>query len=346
VKVLGWKRQEPKSVMIWLRYSLLISLRFVNDGDKALVVADETMVSVAERNMKGIVPLYYEMAKAEAEEINYKNIYRSLTLAYKANIGIISNDITKIWNSDNVSLKAISWLTLFNNFVIDYAKTLFLPNYPDHVKQIIHKYTKSKLPHFFIYAKDKDEKQVEEVNDSVVNRLEYIIPNKPIRFKAIAGEFNYNMLMSRENVNLNKDIINKYLKFHRTKKWKMKLQENIKTEHELYIYRQFRDEMLESGHEAEYITDVLVKYLYNQKNSKNKETLWKTFGDVLLANLRENLKNTKQCESCGTRIEIVNNQSKYCDKCFIKHRKEYKKEKQREYRLKKRGQLNSDLKLI
>jgi hypothetical protein len=300
-------------------------LQFDNDGDKSLVVADETFVKIAERNMKGIVPLYYEMAKAGAEEINYKNIYRSLTLAYKANIGIISNDITKIWNSENVSLNAIKWLTMYTNFVIDYAKTLFVPQFPEHVKKEIHTYTKSKLPHFFIYAKDKEKKQVEGLNESVVNKLEKMIPNKPIQFKRIAGNLDYKMLMNECDIKINKKIIKKYEELDRSKKWMMKLQENTKTEHELYIYKRIRDEILELGYGLEYAVNVLVEYLYNVKKSKYKETLWKSFGDVLLSNIRENLKGTKQCESCGERIKTVNNKVKYCPLCAKKAKNEQNK---------------------
>ncbi|MBL4951002.1 hypothetical protein JK635_01950 [Neobacillus sp. YIM B02564] len=69
--------------------------------------------------MKGIVPLYYEMAKAPAEQVNSEDIYHSLISAYKANIGEISNNITKIWNSNNVNLDVIKWLCMENNFTID-----------------------------------------------------------------------------------------------------------------------------------------------------------------------------------------------------------------------------------
>lgn len=89
------------------------------DGDKALVIQDETLIKVAKREMKNIVPLYYEMAKADAQPINEDNMYNALTSAYKANIGIISNDITKIWNSPNPDIRAVKWLTMYNNFVID-----------------------------------------------------------------------------------------------------------------------------------------------------------------------------------------------------------------------------------
>jgi hypothetical protein len=211
---------------------------------------------------------------------------------------------------------------MYTNFVIDYAKTLYVPEFPDFAKKEIHKYTKNKLPHFFIYAKDKEKKQVEGINDSVVNRLEKIIPNKPIQFKRIAGDLKYEMLMNRGNVNLNKDIIKKYNELHKNKKWKFNLQENVKSDYELYVYKQIRNEMLTINPDPVYIVDVLVKYLYGEKVSKNKETLWKTFGDILLINLKENLKNTKQCQCCGKRIDIINSRTTYCSECWKERQRE------------------------
>jgi hypothetical protein len=312
-------------------------LQFDVDGDKSLVIQDDVFVNIAERNMNGIVPLYYEMAKAGAEEINSKDIYKSLILAYKANIGECSNNITKIWNSEKVNLDVIKWLTMENNFIIDYAKTLYMPKRPDHVDEIISKYIKAKVPHFFIYAKDKD--RVEELNNSTVNQLDGIVPKKPIQFKKIVGELNYEMLMSRTNVKLNNKIISRYNELHKKKRWKFNSNENMTAYKELYLYKQIREEILNINSDINYVVNVLVKYLYEKKNSKNKETLWKAFGDVLLNNLKESLKNTKQCEGCGKRITVVNNQSKYCDKCFIAHRKEYKKQKAKLYRDNKRRQL-------
>ena len=75
-------------------------LQFDVDGDKSLVVADPNFVTIAERNMNGIVPLYYNMRKAEPMELNNKNIYFGLNAAFTGgNIGIYSNNISKIWNA-------------------------------------------------------------------------------------------------------------------------------------------------------------------------------------------------------------------------------------------------------
>jgi hypothetical protein len=313
-------------------------LQFDNDGDKALCVQDETFVTVAERNMQGIVPLYYEMAKAPAEQVNSEDIYKSLIMAYKANIGEISNNITKIWNSHDINLDVIKWLCMENNFTIDFAKTLYMPSRPKEVNEIISKYIKARVPQFFIYAKDKEKDKVEPLNDSTVNKLNKIVPRKPIQFKRIVGNLDYKMLMNRDNVNLNNKIIKKYNELNKNKRWNFNSEETLKTEKELYLYKQIRAELLNINSDASYVVDVLVRYLYDEKRSKNKETLWKTFGDVLLNNLKENLNNTKQCECCGKRIEIINSQSKYCNECAIKIKKIKTRERVRKHR--KRNALN------
>ena len=91
------------------------------DGDKALVVEDVGVVEAAKRNTKDIVPLYYEMAKAGAKPLTPENIYSSMIAAFVGgNIGAISNQITKIWNSGTVdNLDAVKLLCLENNFTID-----------------------------------------------------------------------------------------------------------------------------------------------------------------------------------------------------------------------------------
>lgn len=105
-------------------------LQFDVDGDKSLVVADKDFVRIAERNMNGIVPLYYNMRKAEPTELNNKNIYAGLNAAFTGgNIGIYSNNISKIWNDDvfvtgneeekQEAIECVKRLCCQNNFVID-----------------------------------------------------------------------------------------------------------------------------------------------------------------------------------------------------------------------------------
>lgn len=303
-------------------------LQFDNDGDKGLVCREKTLVNVAERNMRGIVPLYYDMKKAPSVQVNKDEIYNGLKLAYTGgNIGIYSNDISKIWNSDNVDLDVIKLLCCENNFVIDYAKTLYKPERPKKINKLIRNYTKAKVPHFFIYAKDKDEDRVEVTNNSVVNRLESIIPNKMLKFKAKnLGKFDYRKLYSNYNFTYGKDsqkIIDKYIELDRSKFMMSNDDEIVKSEHELYMYTKIRNEILEVNDDIEYVVNVLVKYLYETKPTNKKLTLWSSFGDVLVNNLNNSIEErigdeVVLCEKCGERVDKTNNKTTFCKECARK----------------------------
>ncbi len=99
-------------------------LQFDVDGDKLLVVSDKLLCRIAKRNMKDIVPLYYDMKKAPSQEINKDTLFNGLIEAYKGgNIGLYSNNISKIWNSGKIEeeqLEVIKLLCMENNFVIKY----------------------------------------------------------------------------------------------------------------------------------------------------------------------------------------------------------------------------------
>ncbi|RBZ00051.1 hypothetical protein DSD26_11230 [Bacillus velezensis] len=291
-------------------------LQFDNDGDKALIISDELIVNIAKRNMENIVPLYYEMSVAQKQEINSKNIYEALTLAYGINIGEYSNNITKIWNSDNINLDVIKWLCMENNFTIDFAKTLFMPTRPDHVDEKIKDYIKNKVPHFFINAKDKEEHSVELINESTVNKLDSIIPSDRINFTAVAGKFDYRFLLKNKEIKLDEAIISEYKRLDQNKKWLMN-DEDIKPGQKLYVYKVIKDRLLKIHNDEQYVTDVLVKYLYKKK-SKFKSTLWECFGETLLENLRHNLKTYRGCCSCGKMFKSTSHKAKYCPTCAKK----------------------------
>jgi hypothetical protein len=294
-------------------------LQFDNDGDKSLVCADEVIVGAAERNLKDIVPLYYNMKKAEPVIVDNEKIYNGLIAAYTGgNIGQISNDITKIWNSDNIDIDAIKIQCMMNNYVIDYAKTLYKPVIPNEIKNNISLHTKLKVPHFFIYAKDKSKKQVEDINNSVVNKLESIIPNKRIVFTAKnTGKFDYKNLMSNSSVEINENIIQKYNELNTQNHFLINSTEDDYTNLQ-YIYQDIRKSILSINPDEKYITDVLVKYLYKTKNSKHKETLWLSFGDIIVDNLKNNINiNYILCDKCGKRILKSSNNLKLCDECSL-----------------------------
>ncbi|GAA4880511.1 DNA-directed RNA polymerase YonO [Paenibacillus vulneris] len=301
-------------------------LQFDVDGDKALVCADNLLIRVADRNMNDIVPLYYEMAKAEAEVIDNQSIFNGLRAAYTGgNIGVISNDITKIWNSEQVNLDVIKWLCMENNFVIDYAKTLYKPIRPKEIGTLIHMYTKSKVPHFFMYAKNKEKHEVEKINNSTINKLEKIINNPRLNFRASnIGKFNYKMLLSNKSVNvdLNKDIIDKYSELE-TRSHFMINKDTDENSNIPYLYQSIKEEILEVNSNINYVVDVLIEYLYKYKRSSFKATLWECFGEVILINLSNNIhKSFKKgyilCDSCGTRTMGRTSNKKYCEACARK----------------------------
>lgn len=312
-------------------------LMFDNDGDKNLVVQDKTLISIAKREMEDIVPLYYEMKKAKDELVTPDTLFEALTSAYKANIGIISNDITKIWNSKNPNIDVVKWLTMYNNFVIDYAKTLYLPEFPSHVEQEIKSFTKSKLPFFFQFAKDKNEDCVEKLNSSTVNRLYNIIPNKPIQFKRITGKFNYKNLMNTKYPVHSDELIKRYNELNRNKHNLLNKNEDVAFQFNSYV----RDELLKLHKSEKYIVDILVEYLYSSGN-KDKDGLWNVYGEVLYENIVENLGNTISCEVCKTRVERNKEKQIYCTECS----KKVKKEQDKLYYRQKIKNLQNDKSLI
>jgi arsenate reductase-like glutaredoxin family protein len=314
-------------------------LQFDVDGDTSLVVADKKFVEIAERNMKDIVPLYYNMAKAGATQVNNNTIYNGLITAYTGgNIGMVSNNITKIWNSDNINLDAIRLLCMENNFTIDYAKTLYKPERPVDKNKIINQYTQAKVPHFFIYAKKKHKDQVESVNNSVTNRLEQIIPNPNINFQAVGlNNFNYRMLMNDKRVSIEtdnaKEIIKKYTDLDIKKYFMPRENKDEDSSDTVYLYKNIRNQILQVNNNINYVVDVLTKYLYRYKHSRFKTTLWSSFGDIIIENLKFNIvMDQTYCERCGDLIEYTSNSKKYCDECAREVHKEIKRNTWHKYK--------------
>ena len=321
-------------------------MQFDVDGDTSLIFSNSDWVKIAERNMKDIVPLYYEMKTANKELINNQNIYDSLVLAYKGgNIGMISNDITKVWNSNNknINLDVVKLLCLESNFTIDYAKTLYKPIRPTHIKKEIKKYTKDKLPYFFIYAKNKQRHQVEKRNKSTVNMLKDIIPNNKINFESIGlNNFNCKMLMYYDDVDINSDeaqlIINKYNELDLKKYFMFNRKDSEeKYTNIFYIYQLIKEKIYSINDNHKFIVDVLVKYLYKKKKTKYKTTLWSCFGDEIVDNIQRNIRiklseGYIQCEICNKLIKPKSNSQKYCKNCWREKQLEWQRKAWHNYK--------------
>ena len=350
------------------------------DGDKLLVVADKKLIEVAERNMNDIVPLYYNMRKAEPVHLDNESIYNGLNAAFiGGNIGIYRNNISKIWNSDvfvsgsekekQDAVDIVKLLCMENNFVIDFAKTLYKPERPDYINEQITAFTNEKLPHFFKYAKDKGGDQVLNANQSFVNKLNKIIPNPRINCKKLGlGKIDHTLMMSNpdieckvsfaDNGRLIKEdtdpIIVKYCEFDREYYLSMDAailnddsQSNDKFMKKSLKYEQItnmiKSELSQFGRSDEEIADILVKFLYGIKNGKNKTALWMCYGDYIVENLERIFKpQTKviQCIDCGEWFEVgaFDSRTERCDECYKEYRKKYKALKERERRERLRGQ--------
>ena len=313
-------------------------LMFDCDGDKSLVVADPLFVSIAERNMNGIVPLYYNMRKAQPTELNPENIYAGLNAAFVGgNIGMYSNDISKIWNHDvfvngdeeekQQAITCVKQLCCQNNFVIDYAKTLYKPEFPKHVSENITYYTRHKLPAFFEFAKDKTKKQIEERNDSFVNKLYSRIPNKSINTRGLKlGQLNYKDMMSNKNVICSKEVSDLYDKRNKEYHYMIDMKDEY-TDNLRYLACSIRDEFSQFGYSDEMIANMLVEYLYGG-NKRYKQLLWFCYGQYIVNNLENNLnvRKTKyiQCIDCGEWVEVdVKSKSTRCSICQKKYKRDY-----------------------
>ena len=360
-------------------------LQFDVDGDKSLVVADETVIEIAERNMNNIVPLYYNMKKASPIHLNNKTIYDGLNAAFVGgNIGIYSNNISKIWNSEvfisgtdeekQDAINLVKLLCMENNFVIDFAKTLYKPERPNYIHDKITAFTKGNVPHFFVYAKDKTDTQVEDVNSSFVNKLEHKIVNPRINCRNLKdsngkklGTIDYTKLVCNPDIkckiSYNKNgaidetktdpMIVKYCELNQKYHFKINMKcvdlsndviINTDAKQKVFfknIANEIRYELSQFGYTDAEVTDILVKFLYHIKPSKHKDVLWFCYGGYIIENLKRNFNQTTkviQCIDCGEWFEVSakDNVTCRCDECYSEYRRMCVRENMKKYRDKKK----------
>lgn len=316
------------------------------DGDKALVIKDNLLVKIAKRNMEGVVPLYYEMKKAQGSLITPDSLYKGMAKAYvSGNIGPISNLITIVHNNSQKNreeaLKAVKWLVMETNFTIDSSKTLFFLKRPEYADKIIKKHTKAKLPNFFIYAKDKTERQVEKPNNSTMNRIAAKIPDPKLKFNKTMSKLDYHMLMNFDedfSISPDSQVIKSYDYWNlRTNSFSE--DKGIKNQ-EMYKYHNLRQKVIEeSGKSIDYIVNTLVAFLYTNRKQSVKKGLWDAFGDVILKNLEKNVGNKGRiCVICGKRFEPNRKDQIGCSKeCRKKINVIKQRDRDRALKLKKRN---------
>lgn len=291
------------------------------DGDKLLVTNNPTLINVAERNMSGIVPLFYNMRKAAAEEITASSLFKGLLLAYNGgNIGTPSNNITKIWNSGKMNdekMQAIKWLVAEVNYTIDYAKTLYKPQRPEKVDKIIKQYTKNKIPYFFMYAKGKKKDQVKLLSACTVDRVKTLCPRKKINFNftnSNIGRFDYKVLMHDPNIEFNQSIADKYKEISSTLNFKHT--DDSKMNNYLAVFDDAKNKLFDLPYDKNAIIDNIIIDLFYNRRTALKKTFWFLFGDEVYENIKKNIGNNFiQCEKCHKRFYKCSPNEKYCDKC-------------------------------
>ena len=139
---------------------------------------------------------------------------------------------------------------------------MYKPEFPKHVSENITYYTKHKLPAFFEFAKDKTKRQIEERNNSFVNKIYSRIKNKPINTRGLKlGDLDYRKLMQSPNMVCSKEVAELYDKrnkeYHYMIDMKDEYSDNLR-----YLACSIRDEFSKFGYSDETITDMLVEYLY------------------------------------------------------------------------------------
>ena len=292
------------------------------DGDTSLVCADPLLIQIAERNMRGIVPLYYEMAKAGAVQVSAEEVYKGMRDAWSyGNIGVISNDITKIWNCSSPDIDAIKILCMESNFTIDAAKTRYMPERPKEIDDRITALTRAKTPHFFIYAKDKEAGQVEPVNHSIVNRLEEIIPDKRMSFTAKnIGKLRYrNLLCVKRGGKTDQHVLDLYDDIAEQYRFQISVYDD--EDNYGYIKKTTLDRFADLGIPMTDICDMLVTYLFRDKKEKRKGLFWLCFGDIVYENLLRSIpSDSRCCVKCGNRFVPSASQQKKCKDCATYHK--------------------------
>ena len=155
-----------------------------------------------------------------------------------------------------------------------------------------------------------------------MNRLSAYIPDKRISYCKTVSKFDYRMLMNLDcgfDIREDNQIIERYKYYNRNQNFLFKTDdENHASQEDLYMFRFIRDKILEeTGAELNYVVNTLVVYLYTVQKNSNKKMLWSSFGDVIVENLKKNVKG-KICPICGKRFEPRDNANTvYCsDECY------------------------------
>lgn len=304
------------------------------DGDQLNVVVWNLFVEIADRNRKkyDAVPLFYDAEKAPADIVSLESMYNALKRAHDysageiTSIGEISNMLTRLWNRDNPDREVANLLTMFNNWVIDAAKTGKInhyKNYPQVAKRIGRATggKNGRMPYWFQFSKNgrKDtpenrRRKYAEPNNSTMNRICKAfddIGNINLNYAGIP-QFNYQMLMSGpcqgfepELVELFCDLDNSNMAMAIEARDVSYNNEKILINDYSILAEDIAKEIEQRYGSLEYAYPYILKYLFageGMDKSAHKQMFWRVFGQIALKNLRENLSSCDTCPDCGIKV--------------------------------------------
>lgn len=195
-----------------------------------------------------------------------------------------------------------------------YAKTQWLPTRPKAINKIIKKYTKHNVPHFFVYAKDKTEYQVEPANNSTMNRISAAIPDSRVKYSKSIGKFDWTVLIDYDvdyTIRETSPIIERYNYWLTHRRQFNAEMDNVKDD-DLYMYSRIRDDIV-GDYDPAYVVNSLVAYAYTVKRASNKKMLWACFGWDIVENIRRNVAGLGNiCPICGKRFAPRDTRQQYC----------------------------------
>lgn len=303
-------------------------LQFDCDGDQLNVVVDPVIVKVAKRNLEkyDVLPLYYDMSKAPAELLSRETMFRGLKRAHDfSGIGAVSNNLTKLWNRDEPDREAAEWLCMYNNFVIDAAKTGFVNSYEAYPKinKRINRATGGKagrMPYFFQYSKNgrknlsdrvKKKKSYAKPNGSTMNRIckrFETIGNIRMDYAGVAP-FNWQMLMPGPCPGANPDAVALFCQMDDGNLGNViagKDMTAVEDKEETFGYDILRDEIIhelcDQFGSIEAVYPYITKELFGGDGAdkqSHKQMYWRVFGELAVETLQKNLQSCSTCPSCG-----------------------------------------------
>ena len=128
----------------------------------------------------------------------------------------------------------------------------------------------------------------------------------------------------------NSKIVERYKYYNTHQNYLFKAEdENHSNQEDLFMYQYIRDKILEeTGAELDYVVNTLVAYLYTVQKTSTNKMLWACFGDVIVANLKDNVSG-KVCPVCGCRFKPKRgNQDVYCsDECYVEGNRQKTRER-------------------